>query len=533
MPETCHGDSVNAPRGQVLYAWPEDGCEQTLKFDDVGQLGPGPYDVAILGAGVVGCALAFELSKYQLRVLLLDKNFDVGEGTSKGNSAIIHTGFDATPGTLESQLVTQASRLWPELAERLKVPFQPVGALLLALDSEQEAALPKLRDKAVANGVEDVEIVSAAEVHRLEPNAAPSACGGLLIPRESIIDPFTVPIAFSELAVANGVDLLLGIRVIDVVDSSQEVKQIVDAEGRRIPARIVVNAAGLGSRELSDRYEGEKFDINPRRGQFLIYDKNTLPLVERILLPVPTAQTKGKLVTPTIFGNLLAGPTAEDLSLGDAEATSTTVEGLAEVREAAARMCPSLADHQPVANYAGARCNCAQGSYMVRLNDGGHAGILTITGVRSTGLTSSPTLAAYLVEQMNDAGWLSLVPDPLAIDERPESCWPGWWRRPYDEPERVESQPDYGRLVCFCEQISQQEIVDALDSPLQPRTFDAVKRRTRVLMGRCQGFNCLVRTAEVIGGHCSMPLESVTKVGPGSRLLPEAKPSRSEGDATP
>ena len=479
--------------------------------------------MAILGAGVVGCALAFELSKYQLRVLLLDKNFDVGAGTSKGNSAIIHTGFDATPGTLESQLVGRASRMWPELAARLKVPFQPVGALLLALDSEQAAELPKLGEKARANGVDDVAMVSAAEVRKLEPHAAATARGGLLVPRESIIDPFSVPIAFAELAVANGVDLLLGFCITDVEDPGREVKQLVDSQGKRIGARIVVNAAGLGSRGLADRYQGERFDINPRRGQFLVYDQNTLPLVQRILLPVPTAQTKGKLIAPTIFGNLLAGPTAEDLPLGDPEATSTTIQGLMEVRAAANRMCPDLADHLPIASYAGARCNCSQGSYQICLGDGGHAGMVTITGIRSTGLTASPALAAYLVEQLRQTGWLHLRPDPQAIQERSENSWPGWWRRPYEDPQCVQRQPHYGRMVCFCEQISQQEIVDALNSPLHPRTLDAVKRRTRVLTGRCQGFNCLVRTANIISRHADVPLASVTKSGPGSALLPETK----------
>ncbi|MGI9455168.1 MAG: NAD(P)/FAD-dependent oxidoreductase, partial [Aeoliella sp.] len=317
--------SVSSPRGQVLYCWPDGGCEESLKFNDVAQLGHKPYDVAIVGAGVVGCALAFELSKYQLSVLLLDKNFDVGEGTSKGNSAIIHTGFDATPGSLESQLVTRASRLWPELAERLKVPFQQIGGLLLAVGSEQAAQLPNLRDKAAANGVDDVQVVSATEVLNLEPHATPAACGGLLVPRESVIDPFSVSVAFAELAVANGVDLLLGIQVDGIEDRSQEVKQIVSGDGHRIGARIVINAAGLGSRDLAERYDGEPFDINPRRGQFLVYDKLTRGLVERMLLPVPTGHTKGKLITPTIFGNLLAGPTAEDLPPGDVEATSTTI----------------------------------------------------------------------------------------------------------------------------------------------------------------------------------------------------------------
>ena len=520
-----HTDPAGAARGRVLYRWPGNGCDPALKFHDVSQLDSEPYDVAVLGAGVVGCALAFELSKYQLRVLLLDKNFDVGEGTSKANSALIHSGFDETPGSLESKLVTEAMQLWPQLAEQLKVPFQPIGGLLLALDDHEAQELPGLREKALANGVDDVEIVGAREVRELEPQAAPNVRGGMLVPQESIVDPFAVPIAFAELAVANGVDILLGVKVADVEDASQPVKRIVDDCGTRFAARNIVNAAGLGGRGISDRYQGESFDINPRRGQFLIYDRNTRPLVQRVLLPVPTPQTKGKLVTPTIFGNLLAGPTAEDLPLGDPRATSTTTDGLAEVRQAALRMCPSLADHEPIANYAGARCHCAQGVYQIRLADGGHAGIVTVAGIRSTGLTSSPTLAAYLVHRMAEAGWLKLAPNPDAVVERHASRWPGWWRRPWEDSQRVVENPDYGRIVCFCEIISQQEIVDAVNSPLRPRTLDAIKRRTRALTGRCQGFNCLIRTAGAIGQQCGVPLQAVTKLGPGSPLIGDADAS--------
>ncbi len=492
-----------------------------------------PYDVAIVGAGVVGCALAFELSRYQLRVSLLDKNYDVGEGTSKGNSAIIHTGFDAVPGTLESQLVTRASRRWPELARKLKIPFRQNGALLLALDGDQARQLPKLYKKALANGVDDVEMIGPDELRRLEPHAAPTARGGLLVPRESIIDPFMVPIAFAEAAVANGVDLLLGRHVVGVASASEAVKMIIVDGDTPIRSRIVVNVAGLGSRRLTETYRGEQFDINPRRGQFLVYDRNTGSLIERILLPVPTAKTKGKLVTPTIFGNLLAGPTAEDLPLDDPEATSTTLEGLLDVSESAIRMCPPLSNHRPVAAYAGARCNCSGGSYQIRVGDGGHRGMLTVTGVRSTGLTSSPALAEYLVERMQREGWLTRTRDLTAGDGRPATAWPGWWLHPFDNPERVAAHPDYGRMLCFCEQISRQEIVDALDSPRCPPTLDAVKRRTRALMGRCQGFNCLIRVAELIGQHRGMPLENVTKRGPGSELLPHGNPAETMTGRTP
>jgi glycerol-3-phosphate dehydrogenase len=506
-------------QGKLFYCWRGDGCEKQRQFESTAQLGTEPYDIAIVGAGVVGCALAYTLSQCQLRVLLCDKNFDVGEGTSKGNSAIIHTGFDAPNGSLEASLVTRASRRWPDLAEKLKIPLRQSGGLLLALDEDQAHELPKLREKALVNGVDDVEIIGRADVLRLEPNAGPKVVGGLLVPRESIVDPFTVPIAFAEVALTNGCDILLGCQIVGVEDAAQPVKTLVDHLGHRIRTRIVVNVAGLGSQQLAGTYAGQPYDINPRRGQFLLYDKNTDSLVSRILLPVPTAKTKGKLVSPTIFGNLLAGPTAEDLPLDQPDAAATTIDELAGIREVALRMCPALEKHRPVAQYAGLRCNCAQGSYQICLNDGG----LTVNGVRSTGLTAAPALADHLTEQMAAAGWIKPNPCPQAVDSRSPECWPGWWRRPFDDAARIAAKPDYGRFLCFCESISKQEIIDALDSPLRPRTLDALKRRTRVLMGRCQGFNCRVRIAEMMSMHCGIPLEAITKNGPGSELFPAGK----------
>ena len=508
------------PRGRVFYNWPGGHCNDPLVFKDPAQLGVEPYDIIIVGAGVVGSALAYELSQYDLRVLLLDKKYDVGEGTSKGNSALIHVGFDEEPGSLEAELVTQASRVWPELAGKLKVPLRETGALLAALDNEQAAQLEKLYRKSLTNGVDDVEIVSADHLHRLEPNLSPHVLCGLLVPRESVVDPFTVSIAYCEVAVANGVDVVFGVGVLSVEDTMKTIMKLVDESGHRFPTRVVANVAGLGSRKLADSYRGEHFDINPRRGQFLIYDRNTSHLIERILLPVPSMKTKGKLIAPTIFGNLLTGPTAEDLPLDDPGVTATTLDGLTEVRQAALQMCPRLSEHLPIASYAGARCNCAQGSFRVAVGDG-HPGIVTVTGIRSTGLTASPMLAKYLVERIGDAGLISLAHDKQAVDSRPESAWPGWWKHPWDDPFRITAKPSYGRMVCFCELISEGEILDALDSPLHPCSLDAVKRRTRAQTGRCQGFNCQVRIGELIAGRYGLELAHVTKCGPGTELLPE------------
>ncbi|MBT3222037.1 MAG: NAD(P)/FAD-dependent oxidoreductase [Proteobacteria bacterium] len=473
------------------------------------------FDIAVVGAGVVGCALAFRLSLLNIRVIVIEQHHDVGEGTSKGNSAIVHTGFDATPGSLESQLVTRASRIWPSLAQKLKIPLIETGALLAALDDEQHQKLDKIHAKALANGVDDVHLLSRAEALELEPTLAPTLCGGLHVPRESIVDPFTTSVACAEVALTNGCQILLGAQVV-AMERNADNTTIITAAGTRISTRIVVNTAGLGSRHLADLYGGAPFDINPRRGQFVILDRFSRSLTRGILLPVPTAKTKGVLVFPTVFGNIVAGPTAEDLPLGDPKATDTTVEGLQWMLDEAARLCPDVTTQPVIGAYAGARCNCEQGSYQLRYNDG-WPNVVTVAGIRSTGLTSSFALADHLIDKMSEHCGLSLEPSAHATDSRPESAWPGWWKKAFEGHKQVDQ--DLYRVVCSCEAITKGEIIAALDSPLKPRTLDAVKRRTRSMTGRCQGFECTIGVASIISEHCAIRLEEVSKKGPGSELL--------------
>jgi glycerol-3-phosphate dehydrogenase len=454
-------------------------------------------------------------------VLLLDKNYDVGEATSKGNSAIVHTGFDAAPGTLESQLVTEASRRWPELAEKLKIPYEPCGALLLAIDEEQREQLDEIHARAVSNGVDDVEVLSADQTRELEPGAPDDVRGGLLIPREAIADPFATCVAYAEVALGNGTDILLGTEIVGIEDADKTTSRLVTATGQLIATRFLVNVAGLGSRRLADLYGGDGFDINPRRGQFLVFDEYDRSTIKRILLPIPTAHTKGVLVIPTVFGSVLAGPSAEDLALGAERVTDTTIEMRRSLLSGALRLFPGLIDQPVIAMFAGVRCNCSQGSYLIRCNDG-HHGILTVTGIRSTGFTSSPALAEYLIGELREKCGLDLRKDPEASDSRPESSWPVWWKRPHadrdTDRESVEECPDRGSIVCYCENVSRGDITRHLDSPLKPRTLDAIKRRTRTQMGRCQGFDCQVQVAQIISDHCGIPLNEITKNGPGSEL---------------
>ena len=503
--------------GKLLYNSLDENYDESLKFKDISQLGDTPYDVAIVGAGIVGTALAYKLSKYKLKVLLIEKNYDVGEGTSKGSSAIIHTGFDAPVDTLESELVTKAALEWPELAEKLKIPFNNCEAIVIAIDEEQEKQLEKVYDKGIKNGVTDIKKLNADEVKELEPNVSDKVRGGVLVPRESLADPFSSSIAFSEIAMQNGTDIILGVEIIDVENKNEEIKSLVTACGKNIKTKRIVNVCGLGSEKFAKIYGGENFDTNPRRGQFLIFDKHSGTKISRIFLPIPTAVTKGVLVSPTIFGNLLAGPTAEDYPHSFETISETTTEQLQLLNEGASKLYPGLKE-QPVINiFAGVRSNCTQGSYWIRCNDNS-PGILTVAGVRSTGFTSSPALAKYLIGKLHDELGLNLEENPDAIDSRPESKWPGWWKPRYDNKESVKENPDNGKVVCYCEQITKGDVIRHLDSPLKPRTLDSIKRRTRAQMGRCQGFDCMVNIAKIISDHCEIPLEKISKRGPGTEI---------------
>ncbi len=459
---------------------------------------------------MVGTALAYKLSQFKLKTVLIDKNFDVGEGTSKGSSALICTGFDAAVGSLESELIKKASLEWPGLAQKLKIPFEKCGAIVVAIDKEQEAQLDGIYDKSIKNGVKDIKRLNAEEVRELEPNVSTHVKGGILVPRESIVDPFSTSIAFSELALQNGTDILLGIEVSGFENVGNPIKTIVTSGNHRLKAKIIINVAGLGSEKLAKLYEGENFDTNPRRGQFIVFDKYSHTQISRIFLPIPTAITKGILVTPTIFGNLIAGPTAEDLPHNHESLTGTTTEQLEGVLEGASKLYPGLKEQAPIGIYSGVRSNCSQGSYWIRCNDK-HPGILTVAGIRSTGITTAPALADYMIDSLKNEMNLSLEPDPKAVDTRDEESWPGWWKRSYDNP-------DNARIVCFCEQVTHGDIIRHLDSPLQPKTLDAIKRRTRSQTGRCQGFDCMVNIAGIISKHCEIPLNKITKNGPGSEI---------------
>jgi glycerol-3-phosphate dehydrogenase len=449
-------------------------------------------DVVVVGAGVVGSAIARELSRFNLRCTLVEAGPDVGAGTSKANTALLHTGFDAKPDTLEARLVRRGHKLLEGYAARVGIPLARIGALLVAWSEEQHAGFPGIVERARANGHAALREVGAEELYRLEPHLGPGAHAALEIPDEGIVCPFTTPLAFATEAVLSGCELRLRARVTHV--ERLERGFALEAGGARVSTRFLVNAAGLSSDEL-DRLAGhDGFRVTPRRGELIVFDKLARPLVEHIILAVPTATTKGVLVAPTVFGNVLLGPTAEDVQ--DKSDTSSTAAGLAYLRSEGERIVPELLRHEVTAVYVGLRAATEHPDYQLTI----HApeGYACVGGIRSTGLTASMAIAEHVRTQLEAAG--------LELRERadlPHVEMPNIGElapRPYEQQERIAANPDYGRVVCFCERVTRGEILDALASPIPPVDLDGLRRRTRVLMGRCQGFFCGAEVAALLAG---------------------------------
>ncbi|RST19239.1 NAD(P)/FAD-dependent oxidoreductase [Streptomyces sp. WAC05374] len=438
-----------------------------------------PYDVVVVGAGVVGSAVARELARFPLRTALVDAAADVGEGTSKANTAILHTGFDAVPGSLEARLVREGRRRLAAYAAGAGIPVEPVGALLVAWDEEQLAALPGLARKARENDCRDVRIIGPDELRTREPHLGPGALGALDVPGESVICPWTTTLAYATQAVNAGVDLHLDCRVEDVRPGHE----LVTARGV-LRTRYLVNAAGLYADEL-DRLLGHRdFTVTPRRGQLMVFDAFARGLVRHILLPVPTALGKGVLIAPTVHGKVLLGPTAEDLD--DRTATASTAEGLAFLAEKGRRILPALLDEEVTAVYAGLRAATEEDGYRIACHP--RQRYVTVGGIRSTGLTASMAIAAHAVELLRDAGLETGPARELPAVRMPSlgESFP----RPYADAELIAADRAYGDVVCTCERVTRGEIRDALASVIPPVSAAGLRRRTRAGAGRCQGAFC-------------------------------------------
>jgi glycerol-3-phosphate dehydrogenase len=449
-------------------------------------------DVLIAGGGVVGCAIARELTLFDLRVTLLEAGPDIGAGTSKANTALLHTGFDAKPGTLEAELVVRGYEQLGRYAERVGIPVERSGALLVAWSEEQLGSLPSIVEQSHANGYEPIRELSAEELYRREPHLGSGALGALEVPDEGIICPFTTPLAFATEAVLAGCELRRGVAVTSL-ERLADGGLLVRAGAREWRTRYFVNAAGLRSDELDHMLGHDGFTVTPRRGELIVFDKLSRRLVSHIVLAVPTKITKGVLIAPTVFGNVMLGPTAEDVERKDD--TSSTAAGLDYLRAEGGRIMPALLEQEVTAVYVGLRAATEHTDYQVSIH--ADEGYVCVGGIRSTGLSGSMAIAEHVRGLLEDAG-LTLSPRPGPPVELTMPNIGEAFTRPYTDAERIAADPDYGRIVCFCERVTRGEIRDAFASPIPPVDLDGLRRRTRAHMGRCQGFFCGAELASLL-----------------------------------
>jgi L-2-hydroxyglutarate oxidase LhgO len=436
------------------------------------------YEYAVIGAGVVGAAIARRLALADRRVVLIEAGADVGAGTSKANTAILHTGFDAKPDTLESELVRRGYELLADYSRRRSIALEPTGAMLIAWTPEQLRQFDDLLATATANGYEHCRFVDVPELRSTLPELHATALGAIAVPDESIIDPWTPPIAFATDAVAAGATLLRSSPVTGI--DRHEQRWEISGPWGHVRAEWIVNAAGLRSDEIDRRLGHTDFTITPRRGELVVYDKNARPMVPRILLPVPTPTTKGVLVAPTVFGNVLVGPTADDID--DKAATGTTRKGLDALIESAKLIVPALSRAPVIATYAGLRAATEHRDFCVTIRAPEQS--ITVGGIRSTGLTASLAIAEHVCDQLD-------VRPRFDPPSRPLPPLGEQQIRPHRDPVAIARDPAYGALWCFCERVSVGEVRDAYASAIPPVDLDGLRRRTRAIAGRCNGFSCL------------------------------------------
>lgn len=447
--------------------------------------------VAVVGAGAVGCAAASALRRAGHDVVLVEASADVGAGTSKANTAIWHTGFDAKPGTREASLVARGHRLLEERAPAMNWALERTGAILVAWDDEQLARLDPITANARSVGYSRIEPLTADEVYRREPHLGPGVRGGLLVPDEGLLDPWSIVVGLAVDAVTNGAVLLRSAPVTAIARTTTGYR--LTAGRTEVRAGWVVNAAGLGS-DTVDRLMGhDGFTIRPRKGELIVFDKQAAELVRHVILPVPTATTKGVLVSPTVYGNVLLGPTADDID--DRTDTSTTRSGLSRLMAQGRRIMPALLDEEVTATYAGLRAATEHVDYCLDVYPDDH--YVRIGGIRSTGMSSCLALAEVAVEALADEPSTPL-PDPVDV---PMPTLAERALRPYADALAITADPAYGDVVCLCERVTRGEIRDALAGPVPPVDLDGLRRRTRALAGRCQGFHCGARVTEMLRGE--------------------------------
>lgn len=469
------------------------------------------YDVMIIGAGVCGSAAARELSRYQLKIGVLEKGEDVCSGTSKANSGIVHAGFDAKPGSLMAEMNVKGNAMMEELSKELDFSFERIGSLVLCFQEEDLDKLEDLKHQGEKNGVPDIQIIRQEALREMEPNISHEAVAALYAPTGGIVCPFGLNIALAENAAMNGVDFFFD-KEVERIEKSEEGYRVITGD-QVFETKCIINAAGVYADVFHNMVSEQKIHITARKGEYYLLDRSVGDHVNHTIFQLPGKYGKGVLVTPTVHGNLLVGPTAKDIE--NKEGTNTTAEGMEEVAKKAVRSVEGLPLRQVITSFTGLRAHEEGHEFIIEeVKDA--PGFFDCAGIESPGLTSAPAIGVRLAELVSQ----KLHPEKKEdfISKRkgilnPQKLSREEWR------ELVKENPAYGTIICRCESVTEGEILDAIHRPLGARSLDGVKRRTRAGMGRCQSGFCAPKTMEILSREWKIPMEELTKAGGNSKLL--------------
>ncbi len=463
------------------------------------------YDVIIIGAGVTGTAIARELSRYKVNACVLDKEEDVCCGTTKANSAIIHAGFDAAHDTLMAKMNLAGNLMMDQLVKDLDIPFRKNGSLVVCLSEEDRPKLEELYNRGISNGVKELRLLTKEEVLEMEPNLSDSIVGALYAPTAGIICPFNLTIAMAENAYQNGIQFSFNTEVLGII--KLEEGYLIKTNHKEFMARYIVNAAGVYADRIHNMVSSNKITIAPRRGDYIIFDKAVGSYVDKTIFTVPGKMGKGVLISPTVHGNLIVGPTAIDIE--DKEGTSTTKEGLDDVIKKACMIVKDLPLRYVITSFAGLRAHESGHEFIIGEAEDAKR-FIDAAGIESPGLTSAPAIGVMVADILKEKMGLPLKenfignrkgilnPKELSLD---------------DQKKLIKEKPEYGTVICRCETVTEGEILDAIHRPLGAKSLDGVKRRTRAGMGRCQSGFCSPKVMEILARELGVSMLDITKSG--------------------
>lgn len=475
------------------------------------------YDVAIIGSGITGSACAYFLSKYRLKIAVIEKNNDVCCGTTKANSAIIHAGYDPHPETLMAKLNVKGSATAKEICARLDVPYEQIGSLVVAFSEEEAKTVEELFERGNTNGVPDLKILNREELKEAEPMISDEALCALYAPSAAIVNPWEYGLAMAETAVRNGAEILLESEVTSIKKENGVFK--ITAGEKEIEAKYVINAAGVNCDDVHNMIAPPKFKVIPSAGEYYLLDKSEGKRARHVIFQCPNKDGKGVLVSPTVHGNLIVGPNAD---ARDKDDTSTKTRCLDFVREKAVKSVPSINFRENIRNFTGVRAATDIDDFIIEF---ACEGFLDLAGIKSPGLSAAPAIAELAVKMLGESG-LALEEKESFTDERTHLRF----KHLSDEEKNnaVKKNSAYGRVICRCETITEGEIIDALNSPIPPVSLDGIKRRAGTGMGRCQGGFCGPKVLEIMAKYKNEPFEAVLQDNTGSVIL--TGKTKSEGD---